>query len=175
MKKTKKNKDNVLQPSDGENLENKTDENNSDKKSLQRKNFIELLKFVGFSISAGLIQIGSFELLYDVIRWRVWWPCYLISIILSVVWNFTFNRKFTFKSANNIPLAMGFVIVYYCAFIPLSVFGGDALVDCGLNGTLVEALMMLINFATEFVWDKFVVFNDKFMKKVESFLLRKKS
>lgn len=143
---------------------------NAEKKISRKKQFFEFLKFVGFSISAGVIQILSFELLYDLIGWKEWWACHLISLTLSVVWNFTFNRKFTFKSASNVPLAMSFVILYYCAFTPASVFGGNALKGIGWNGTLVEAIMMLINFLTEFVWDKFVVFNDKFMAKVEKSL-----
>lgn len=138
----------------------------------KRESFLEFLKFAGFSLSAGVIQLVSFELLYNWINWHNWWPCYLISIILSVVWNFTFNRKFTFKSASNVPFAMCLVLIYYCAFIPLSVFGGGALEKIGWNGTLVTVLMMLINFLTEFVWDKFVVFNDKLTKKILSKLKR---
>ena len=81
--------------------------------------------------------------------------------MLSVVWNFTFNRKYTFKASNNVPIAMLLVVVFYCAFTPASVFGGQALKDIGWNGTLVEGLMMLINCALEFVWQKFIVFNSK--------------
>jgi putative flippase GtrA len=158
------------------NEEKKTEEVlESEKKSKSKKeSFIELLKFVGFSISAGVIQILSFELLYDVINWKSWWACYLISIVLSVIWNFTFNRKFTFKSANNVPFAMVLVTIYYCAFIPVSVFGGNALEGIGWNGTLVTAIMMLLNFATEFLWDKFVVFNDPLTNKMLSKLKLKK-
>ena len=75
-----------------------------------------------------------------------------------MIWNFTFNRKFTFKSASNVPLAMLLVVIYYCAFIPSSVFGGDALEGIGWNGTLVTVLMMVINFVTEFLYQKFVVY-----------------
>ena len=150
---------------------NNTNENyiNTDKVELslsKKQQFLQFLKFLGFSISAGVIQILSFELLYNWIGWKVWWASYLISVFLSVVWNFTFNRKFTFKSASNVPIAMLFVLLYYCAFTPLSVFGGDALEGIGWNGTLVTLMMMVINFLTEFVWDKFIVFNDKLMVKV---------
>lgn len=143
----------------------KQTENNA--KSLSKKDqIIQFLKFLGFSISAGVIQILSFELLYNWIGWKEWWASYLISIILSVVWNFTFNRKFTFKSASNVPIAMTLVIIYYCVFTPISVFGGDALEGIGWNGTLVTFLMMVINFLTEYVWDRFIVFNEKITNKI---------
>ena len=127
------------------------------KKKIDRVELIRALKFVGFSISAGVIQIASFEILFDAIHW-IWWPSYLISIVLSVIWNFTFNRKFTFKSANNVPIAMMWTLLYYVAFVPISVFGGNALEDIGWNGTLVTVIMMLLNFVTEFLWQRFFVF-----------------
>ena len=134
--------------------------------SSRKKSALQLFKFLCFSLSAGVIQLASFTLLYNVIAWKNWWATYLISVVLSVLWNFTFNRKFTFASAGNVPLAMALVTVYYCAFIPVSVFGGNALEAAGWNGTLVTLLMMVANFATEFVWDKFVVFNDPLLKKI---------
>ena len=146
--------------------ENHIEGNKEEVKLTKKQQFLQFLKFLGFSISAGVIQILSFELLYNWIGWKVWWASYLISVFLSVVWNFTFNRKFTFKSASNVPMAMLLVLLYYCAFTPLSVFGGDALEGIGWNGTLVTLMMMAINFLTEFVWDKFVVFNDKLMGKI---------
>ena len=134
--------------------------------SARKKQALQLFKFLCFSLSAGVIQLASFTLLYNVIAWKNWWATYLISVVLSVLWNFTFNRKFTFASAGNVPLAMALVTVYYCAFIPVSMFGGNALEAAGWNGTLVTLLMMVANFATEFVWDKFVVFNDPLLKKI---------
>ena len=145
--------------------------------SPKLKQFIQILKFTGFSISAGIIQILSFAILHDWTHWLLWWPAYLISLTLSVLWNFTFNRKFTFASAGNVPLAMGLVVIYYCMFTPISVFGGDAMTaaigeELGIVTTVV---MMLINFATEFMWDKFIVFNDKVIGRIESRLKCKKS
>ena len=137
-----------------------------EKKMTKKEQIIEILKFVGFSISAGVIQILSFELLYNWTKCLPWWPSYLISIILSVIWNFTFNRKFTFKSASNVPLAMTLALIFYAPFIPASVFGGGALEEIGWNGTLVTVLMMVINFVLEFLWQKFVVFNDKVTNKI---------
>ena len=137
-------------------------------KPTKKQQFLEILKFTGFSISAGAMQLLSFSILYEWTACLSWWPSYLISIILSVIWNFTFNRKFTFKAANNIPLAMTLVLIYYAAFTPASVFGGDALEKLWGSdfGILITVLMMVINFLTEFVWDKFIVFNEKVTDKI---------
>lgn len=153
---TKENaNENAKIETDGKERENITQEN----KNLNKKEeFIRALKFLGFSLSAGIIQIGSFEIMYTLIGWDNWWATYLISITLSVIWNFTFNRKFTFKSANNVPIAMLLVLAYYAVFTPISVFGGQALENIGWNGTIVTLLMMVLNFVTEFVYDRFVVF-----------------
>lgn len=134
-----------------------TEKTNVKAKKINKDEIFRALKFLGFSISAGVIQIVSFEILYDAIGW-FWWPSYLISIVLSVIWNFTFNRKFTFKSANNVPIAMAWTMLYYAAFIPISVFGGRVLEDIGWNGTLVTFIMMVINFVTEFLWQRYFVF-----------------
>jgi len=127
---------------------------------MNKKELWRTIKFTLFSISAGAIQLLSFAILYEWTHWLAWWPAYLISVILSVIWNFTFNRKFTFKSANNVPKAMALVLLYYCAFTPASVFGGNALEAAwgSQYGIVVTILMMLINFVTEFLWDRFVVF-----------------
>ena len=140
-------------------------------KPTKAKQYLQILIFTGFSISAGVIQFVSTSVLSTWTGWIPYWIGYLIGLVLSVVWNFTFNRKFTFKAANNVPLAMGLVVVYYCAFTPLSTFGADAIVDAwqkaaGANWKdayemVITAAMMILNFLTEFVWDKFVVFNDK--------------
>ncbi len=124
----------------------------------KRKELIRTLKFTLFSISAGLIQEGTFLLMYNVLHWD-YWPSYLISLALSVVYNFTVNRKFTFHSAANVPVAMAKVFGYYCVFTPLSTISGDWLVkQCGWNGNLVQILTMLLNFVTEFLFTRFVVY-----------------
>lgn len=126
--------------------------------TTKRKELIRTLKFTLFSISAGLIQEGTFLLMYNVLHWD-YWPSYLISLALSVVYNFTVNRKFTFHSAANVPVAMAKVFGYYCVFTPLSTIGGDWLVkQCGWNGNLVQILTMLLNFVTEFLFTRFVVY-----------------
>ena len=163
-KEKEENQEEVLEKEKEENQDQQAD------KMTTKQQFIQFVKFLAFSLSAGFIQIVSFELFYTWTACLPWWPSYLISIVLSVVWNFTFNRKFTFKSASNVPVAMTLVLIYYCAFVPISVFGGKALEGAGWNGTLVTLLMMVINFLTEFFWDKYIVFNDKVTDK----LLRKK-
>jgi putative flippase GtrA len=123
------------------------------------RELIRTIKFVLFSISAGLIQILSFTLLNELMTWP-YWPSYLISITLSVLWNFTLNRRFTFKSANNVPIAMLKVAAYYVVFTPLSTWWTAALTApaIGWNAYLVEALTMIVNFATEFLYQRFFVF-----------------
>ena len=122
------------------------------------KEFIRILKFVLFSISAGIIQIVSFTLLNELVEWS-YWPCHLISLMLSVIWNFTLNRKFTFHSANNVPVAMLKVLAFYAVFTPLSTLLGNYLAETLLwNEYLVEAINMLLNFVTEFLYQRFFVF-----------------
>ena len=122
------------------------------------KEFWRVVKFVLFSASAGLIQIGSFTLMNELFHWP-YWICYLTALVLSVLWNFTLNRKFTFQSAANVPVAMVKVAAYYAVFTPLSTLLGNWLVaSCGWNEYVVTILNMLINFVTEFLFQRFVVF-----------------
>ena len=120
--------------------------------------FWRVVKFVLFSISAGVIQMGSFALLNELTGWS-YWPCYLISLVLSVVWNFTLNRKFTFKSAANVPAAMAKVLGYYAVFTPLSTLLGNYLAESLLwNEYLVTAINMILNLCTEYLFQRFVVY-----------------
>ena len=124
----------------------------------KRTELWRVVKFVLFSASAGVIQIGLFTALNELCRWS-YWPCYLIALVASVVWNFTLNRKFTFQSANNVPKAMAMVLGYYAVFTPLSTILGNWLVEsCGWNEYLVTVMNMLLNFVTEYLFDTFVVF-----------------
>lgn len=122
-----------------------------------KKELIRAIKFTLFSISAGIIQTVTFTLMNEIFKWN-YWICYLTSLVLSVLWNFTLNRKITFKSANNIPIAMLKVALYYVVFTPLSTIGGDALVNIGINEYIVFIGSMLLNFVTEFLYDRFFVF-----------------
>lgn len=126
--------------------------------SNKKKELIRSLKFLVFSISAGVIQIVSFTLLTELTPLS-YWPCYLISLVLSVLFNFTVNRKFTFHSAANVPVAMLKVFLYYCVFTPLTTIGGNYLVEHLMwNEYLVEILSMILNFITEFLFTRFVVY-----------------
>ena len=124
---------------------------------MDRRELLRAVKFTLFSISAGIIEIVSFSLLTELTE-LPYWPCYLIALVLSVLWNFTFNRRYTFRSAGNVPKAMALVAAYYCVFTPLSTLGGNVLANLGWNEYLVTALNMVINFVTEFLYDKYVVF-----------------
>ncbi len=130
-------------------------------KESVKKELTRTLKFVLFSASAGIIQIASFTLLNELLS-MTYWVAYLISLVLSVLWNFTLNRKFTFKSANNVPIAMMKVAVYYVVFTPLSTWWTAVLTEPSYsimwNEYLVLILTMLVNFSTEFLYDRFVVF-----------------
>ena len=102
--------------------------------------------------------MGTFALLNELAGWP-YWPCYLIALVLSVVWNFTLNRKFTFHSAANVPVAMMKVLAYYAVFTPASTILGNYLAEDLLwNEYLVTFINMLLNFVTEFLYQRFFVF-----------------
>lgn len=124
-----------------------------------KKEILRSIKFVLFSISAGIIQIGSFTLMEELLHFDHW-VAYLISLILSVVWNFTLNRKFTFYSANNVPIAMLKVAAFYLVFTPLSTWWTAVLTGATVrwNEYIVLIITMLINFIAEFLYDRFIVF-----------------
>lgn len=125
---------------------------------MKKDELIRTIKFTLFSLSAGAIQIISFTLMNELLD-LPYWPCYLTALILSVIWNFTLNRKFTFKSANNVPVAMMKVLGYYAVFTPLStIFGNWLAEDLLWNEYLVTILNMFLNFITEYLFDRFVVF-----------------
>ena len=125
--------------------------------SQKKKEFFRALKFTLFSISAGIIQTLVFTLMNEFLHLN-YWVCYLTSLVLSVLWNFTLNRKITFQSAANIPIAMLKVAGYYLVFTPLSTWGGDALTAIGWNEYVVFVLSMLTNFVTEYLFQRFFVF-----------------
>ena len=127
---------------------------------MDRAELKRTIKFVLFSISAGVIEIGVYTLLERLTDWN-YWACYLTALVLSVLWNFTLNREFTFRSANNVPAAMLKVAAYYAVFTPVTTILGNYLTEtCGWNGYLVTILNMLLNFVTEYLYDRFVVFGD---------------
>ncbi len=140
---------------------------------MQKKNtnLIQAIKFTLFSISAGIIQAVSFALLEELpqLLFEVklnYWVCYLPSLILSVVWNFTFNRKYTFQSATNVPIAMLKVLGFYAVFTPVSTILGELasqkfnIVEGSIGNYVILAATMIANFVLEFLFDKYVVFTD---------------
>ncbi len=127
----------------------------------KKKELLQIVKFTLFSASAGIIELASFTLLDSFTSWN-YWPCYLIALILSVLWNFTLNRNFTFHSASNVPIAMAKVAAFYAVFTPASTYLGSYLADTLLwNGTLVTILNMVLNFVLEYLYDRFFVFREE--------------
>jgi len=135
---------------------------------MNKKALWQMIKYTLFSLSAGLIQEGSFSLLYNVAlnkEAKFWSLCYIIGLALSVLWNFTLNRKFTFKAVVNVPVAMLKVAAFYLVFAPVSLKVGQVGANAGWNGDLVNLLVMTSNFILEFLYFKFVVFRGKDEKK----------
>ena len=129
-------------------------------KEEKKKEIVRIIKFVFFSISAGVIEIASFSLLTELTT-LPYWPCYLTALVLSVLWNFTLNRKFTFQSASNVPIAMMKVALFYAVFTPVTTIGGNYLVEnLNWNEYLVTGINMIINLSTEYLYDRFIVFRD---------------
>lgn len=126
---------------------------------MNKKELWRSIKFVLFSASAGIIQVASFALLEEILHLQHWLS-YLISLVLSVLWNFTLNRKFTFCSAGNVPIAMAKVAVFYAVFTPLSTWWTAVLTEenIGWNEYLVLAITMIANFVLEYLYDRFFVF-----------------
>ncbi|MBE6772148.1 MAG: GtrA family protein [Ruminococcaceae bacterium] len=131
----------------------------NDNKMTKKQNILQIIKFALFSASAGIIQLVSFTLLFEVAGLNNT-VSYIISLALSVLWNFTFNRKFTFKSAANIPVAMFKVALFYCVFAPLSTWWTHELTALGINEYLIEAGTMAVNLVTEYLYCRFIVYRN---------------
>ncbi|MBR6633894.1 MAG: GtrA family protein [Clostridia bacterium] len=127
---------------------------------MEKSTLLQIVKFTLFSISAGIIQIASFTVLNEIVKLS-YWPAYLISLILSVLWNFTVNRRFTFKSAANVPVAMAKVFGFYIVFTPLSTYLGYLAEGAGINEYAVLIVTMLSNFVLEFLFCKFFVYRNQ--------------
>lgn len=135
----------------------------AEKSGNGRKEFFRTIKYFLVAASAGGIQMGTFALFLEVFHWTHW-VAYLISLVLSVLWNFTLNRKFTFKAANNVPVAMFKVACYYAVFTPLSTWWTrefNAMASPENARAIaygVEAATLLTNGITEFLYQRFFVF-----------------
>ena len=136
---------------------------------MKKSELWQAAKFTLFSISAGIIQIGSYTLFYEALHWAPW-LAYLVSLVLSVLWNFTFNREYTFRSDADIRKSMLLVALFYVVFTPLSTWWTAALTGANpftntaaskeplVNNYVVQIGTMLVNFVTEFLYQKFVVY-----------------
>lgn len=119
-----------------------------------------MVKFFLFSISAGGIQAISFSFFFELVELK-YWSAYLIALSLSIIWNFTLNRKFTFKSSANVPVAMTKIAMFYAVFTPLSTWGGNVLTELGWMPYLVLFLTMITNLVTEFIFTKYIVYKNE--------------
>lgn len=133
---------------------------------MKKNSILQMLKFTLFSVSAGIIQIGTFTVFNEVFRWR-YWPAYLTSLVLSIIWNFTFNRQYTFKSTANVPVAMTKLFGFYAVFTPLSTWLGHLAETAGINDYIVLIATMLLNFVLEFLFCKLVVYRNQENTRVE--------
>ncbi len=129
----------------------------SEQKISKKETIIQILKFVAFSMGAGIIQIVSYTIIHELTD-CAHWKAYLPSLILSVLYNFTVNRRYTFKSATNVPVAMFKVALFYCVFTPVSLYLGQLAENAGVNNYIVEAVTMTCNLVTEYLYCRFVVY-----------------
>lgn len=127
---------------------------------MKQTSLIQMLKFTLFSVSAGIIQVLTFTLLNELLDWP-YWPAYLISLVLSILWNFTFNRRYTFKSAANVPVAMAKLFGFYAVFTPISTWLGHLAETAGVNDYVILVVTMLLNFVLEFLFCKLVIYRNQ--------------
>ena len=145
----------------------------------------QAVKYFLCAASAGLIQFVTFTILSTVFdktgvtasMGKMWFfgemdkslfTATTIALGLSIIWNFTLNRKFTFKAANNVPLAMGLAFLFYVPFYPFQTWYVGAVTgairdaigqpEATWPSIIAEGTVMLINGILEFCWQKFVVF-----------------
>jgi len=145
----------------------------------------QFFKFLLCAASAGIIQFVTFTILQTIFKktgtdqtlGTMWFfqDGYLkttfiattCALVLSILWNFTLNRKFTFKAANNLPLAMVLAFCFYIPFYPFQTWYVGTIeqelfkyttTNAIWPGLIAEGTVMIINFVLEFLWQKFVVF-----------------
>ncbi len=127
---------------------------------MNKESVFQILKFTMFSVSAGIIQVLTFTIFNELFCW-MYWPAYLTSLVLSIIWNFTFNRRYTFKSAVNVPVAMAKLFGFYAVFTPLSTFLGHLAETAKINDYIILAITMLSNFVLEFLFSKFIIYKSQ--------------
>lgn len=124
---------------------------------MKKESVFQMIKFTLFSVSAGIIQVVSFTLFNELLDWR-YWPSYLTSLILSIIWNFTFNRRYTFRSDANVPVAMAKLFGFYAVFTPMSTYLGHLAEMSQINDYIILAVTMFSNFILEFLFSKYVIY-----------------
>ena len=132
---------------------------------MEKKEILRIIKFTLFSISAGVIQVVSFAILNELIFKSGYWIQYLISVVLSVIWNFTLNRNFTFKSASNVPIAMAKTLLFYVVFIPVTTLAG-AWLEPYVNEYVILIATMILNFVGEYLYQRYYVFKNSLETKI---------
>lgn len=126
---------------------------------MKNKELIRTVKFALFSVSAGIIQILLFKLLNELLHLD-YWLSYITSLVASIVWNFTINRKVTFKSSNNIKLSMLLVFAFYLVFTPVSTVLGTLAENSGVNEYIVLGVTMASNLVLEYLYTRYVVYRN---------------
>ncbi len=127
---------------------------------MKKESIFQIMKFTLFSASAGIIQVIAFAVFNELFCW-MYWPAYLTSLVLSIIWSFTFNRRYTFKSAANVPLAMLKLFGFYAVFTPLSTWLGHIAEAIGINDYIILTVTMLSNFVLEFLFSKFLIYKNQ--------------
>ena len=127
---------------------------------MKKDSLLQMIKFTLFSVSAGIVQVVSFAIFNEFFKW-IYWVSYLSALILSIIWNFTLNRQYTFKSAANIPVAMAKLFGFYIVFTPVSTWLGHLGERGGINDYVILLVTMLSNFVLEFLYSKFVIYKNQ--------------
>lgn len=135
-------------------------------KLTKKENIMQTIKFTLFSISAGVIQIIVDTLLLELFKASAWLS-YLVALVASVLWNFTLNREFTFKSASNVKIAMLKVGCFYLVFTPVSTLWTKYFTGLGVNEYIVLVVTMILNFVLEFLYCRFFVYRNSINTKVK--------
>ena len=126
---------------------------------MNRSEFIRTVKFTLFSISAGIIQIVLFTLLNELLSLD-YWVSYITSLVASILWNFTINKKVTFKSSSNIKKSMLLIFLFYAVFTPVSTVLGDLAENNNVNEYIVLAVTMISNFVLEYLYSRYIVYRN---------------
>ena len=133
---------------------------------MKKETVFQMLKFTLFSASAGIIQVVSFAIFNELFGW-MYWPAYFTSLVLSIIWNFTFNRRYTFKSAANVSIAMIKLFGFYAVFTPVSTWLGHLAETAKINDYIILAVTMLSNFVLEFLFSKLIIYKNQENTRIE--------